>query len=316
MAKEEMSKADVQITYEGAALADGVMDVRELAPALLAFGDLVRDANSILNGERAIVRVLVCADFRKGSFAVDFEIIQKLLDRAMGLLTGDEIDKANAILRFLGIGSAYGLFQLVRKIGSRRVKNVVPVESTTPSGTVRLEIEGMTELIEVAEEVAQLAKDQRMRENLAGVTRPLTREGVESLRIHCEDDTPTVITSEEADSYLPPTLTIEDDDAATETSYRTRLAVHTVTLGGDMTAKWRFHDGENLIWVRIEDPEFCERVRTGEPFSKGDILDVTLRVQQTEDKDGRLSSSRAVTKVHDHIRAPRQQGLPLDPHSE
>lgn len=39
-----------RITYDGPALAEHVMDVRDLAPALLAFGDLCEEAGRALYG--------------------------------------------------------------------------------------------------------------------------------------------------------------------------------------------------------------------------------------------------------------------------
>ncbi|MFW8565412.1 hypothetical protein [Orrella sp. 11846] len=39
---------DLQITYEGSALDTGEMNVRELAPALLAIGDLLTASTQVL----------------------------------------------------------------------------------------------------------------------------------------------------------------------------------------------------------------------------------------------------------------------------
>ena len=56
------SRAKAIIRYDGPALAAHEMDVHELAPALLAFGDLCKTANQIFNGDSATVRILVKAD--------------------------------------------------------------------------------------------------------------------------------------------------------------------------------------------------------------------------------------------------------------
>jgi CHASE3 domain sensor protein len=58
----DMSKAHFQLAYDVKA---GTMDVNELAPALLATGDLLREANRQLNGERSDVSVKVQSDLHK-----------------------------------------------------------------------------------------------------------------------------------------------------------------------------------------------------------------------------------------------------------
>ncbi len=54
-----MSDADIALVYEGPAVESGLMDVRDLASALLAFGNLVEATNRIVNGENATAKVQV-----------------------------------------------------------------------------------------------------------------------------------------------------------------------------------------------------------------------------------------------------------------
>jgi hypothetical protein len=58
------------------ALQSGTMDVRELAPALLAVADLCERANTLVNGDTTSIVVNVRADFRRGSFQVHFDLVQ------------------------------------------------------------------------------------------------------------------------------------------------------------------------------------------------------------------------------------------------
>ena len=83
-----MSEARIQIVYDGDALKDGEMDVRQLAPALLPIGDLLESANKALNDDSATVSVRVRSDFKQGSFEIDFVVVQSLAEQAKLWLTG------------------------------------------------------------------------------------------------------------------------------------------------------------------------------------------------------------------------------------
>ncbi|MEP1522001.1 hypothetical protein [Ascidiaceihabitans sp.] len=56
-----MSKARFEIAFEGDPFNEGEIDVRDLAPTLLAFGNVVQAANKALNGDRADARLKVTA---------------------------------------------------------------------------------------------------------------------------------------------------------------------------------------------------------------------------------------------------------------
>ncbi|HEV2500851.1 MAG TPA: hypothetical protein VGY31_14860 [Terriglobia bacterium] len=81
-----MPTAELTITYDGEVLTEGLMDVRELAPALLAAGTLLQKANRIANGERSQVALKVRSEIVRGSFPVDFVVIQNLIDQAKTFL--------------------------------------------------------------------------------------------------------------------------------------------------------------------------------------------------------------------------------------
>ena len=68
--------AHTRLTYDGPALQAHTMDVRTLAPALLAFGDLCEEVGRTLYGPQVNTRVEVRASFRTGSFGVDLSVMR------------------------------------------------------------------------------------------------------------------------------------------------------------------------------------------------------------------------------------------------
>ena len=79
-------QAHVDMVYDGPALADGSMNVRDLAPAMMAVGGFFESANRISNGGRASISVNVRAT-SAGSFHIIFEVIQNV--EAAGVLEAD-----------------------------------------------------------------------------------------------------------------------------------------------------------------------------------------------------------------------------------
>jgi hypothetical protein len=56
-----MADGGFLVAYDGPEVAGGHMDVADLAPALLGIGEACREANAILNGDRATVSVRIRA---------------------------------------------------------------------------------------------------------------------------------------------------------------------------------------------------------------------------------------------------------------
>lgn len=61
MTEDNMAKSSYVISYDGPALSDGTMDVRDLAPALLATSSLFTVACQVLYGKDHKIKVNVSA---------------------------------------------------------------------------------------------------------------------------------------------------------------------------------------------------------------------------------------------------------------
>jgi hypothetical protein len=92
-----MSRDTFTIAYDGPALRDGAMDVRDLAPALLALGQLLDAANAALNGDAAQLKLQVRATER-GSFQIVLDLAQHWSADVLGFFERPDVGGATNLL--------------------------------------------------------------------------------------------------------------------------------------------------------------------------------------------------------------------------
>ena len=128
---DEMSHAQFQIIYDGPSLVDNTMDVRELAPALLAVGDLLESANNALNKEKSTVSVSVKGSFKTGCFGIDFIVSQSFLKHVQDLFSGPQVTAAANLIQILGFvsGSGYSLIKLIVWLRGKKPKKIKLLEN-------------------------------------------------------------------------------------------------------------------------------------------------------------------------------------------
>ena len=80
-------QVEFTVFYEGPAFAQHTMEVRDLAPALIALGQAFDRANNLLNGDRASISLSIRAT-RPGSFEMVL-FLEQVIAGAGGILTGD-----------------------------------------------------------------------------------------------------------------------------------------------------------------------------------------------------------------------------------
>ena len=109
------------------------MSVRDLAPALIALSDAVREAQQLTHPGEAEPSLDIQA-LREGSFAIDLLLREGagLLQSAIDLLSGRE-STAGANLTGL-VGGIFGAFHVIKYPASRRIRR----QDQLDDGTVRL----------------------------------------------------------------------------------------------------------------------------------------------------------------------------------
>ena len=122
---DRQSQAQFDIVYEGPAVAEGSMNVRDLAPAMLGVGAFFEASNRILNGDRALVNVNVRAT-SAGSFEILFEVLQNL-EGQLGDLLANTVNLKQLLVGGGGVGG--GIIALIKWLRGRKPRLTKP-EST------------------------------------------------------------------------------------------------------------------------------------------------------------------------------------------
>jgi hypothetical protein len=292
--------ADFSIVYEGPAVDSGTIDARDLAPALLAFADLVDQAHGLVPELPERVGLRVRAGFERGSFEVHLEIAQ-LYEQLVEMFSGQSASAWANLFQILGLGGALGVFQLVRRSRGRQHSKVT-IERTE---RVQVTFEGDKPIL-VDRKVLRLFENLRARKALESIVAPLKKDGIDVFKIRRKGKEVVDIPEEEVGFFDAPTK----HEGETVNAMDTRLIV--VSPSFRTGNKWRVSDGSRTIYVSIEDPQFVRSVQTGEElFGAGDLLVVELETRQWMEGQ-ELKAEHVITKVHGHQRGSEQAKLDWD----
>lgn len=282
----------MSLQYEGPAVDAGTMDVRSLAPALIAAADAMREAHALLEIPGPAPRVEVRAT-RPGSFIVDLLIAEGadgLYQRAIAIFTSAPVTADAGLITL--ITTVIGSVSIVKRIRNRKINRI----EQNPNAATVIILEDGTRIEIPAAGTLRLVVDADFRRSLHGMVDPLTGDrGVNRLTLSDGSQAETVTGDDLPAFNVPPAR--EEELGSAETTVVLRPVSVAFTEGN----KWRFSDGDATFFATIEDPDFLNRVNLGvERFAKNDMLRVDLRTRQTRDASG-LHVERTVTRVIAHI---------------
>ncbi|MDB5667027.1 hypothetical protein [Cypionkella sp.] len=308
-----MSSSSFRIAFEGVPFENGEIAVSDLAPALLALGEVVQAANKALNGSRAEARLKLRAT-NVGSFEALLSVDLSMLDAIKDMLDAvvDNPERVVAATDLLELllkagtvvgGTVFGLFHAVKFLQGKKPEKV----ENRSDGFTEITVNHTTIIVD--RRTVTLLEDFQTREALEKFSeKALSIEGIEALRLgdNCVEAS-LVLTPRDRLSFQVPTPS-EDDERVEVVEREVLLKI--VTSHFRDGYKWRFTDGgEKAFTADIEDTNFLNDVLEAKlSLSANDTLRCRIREEQRLTTTG-LTKEIKVLRVIEHIPGARQLKL-------
>ena len=299
-----MSRTNFSIAYGGPAVDSGAMDVRDLAPALLALGQLFDAANSSLNEERTKTSVNVQAT-NHGSFEVGLEVVQKLVPHVVDFFSGEEVTAALQLKELIfgtaaGVG---GVVWLIKRIRNRKLEKLENIDGDRVRITFN---DGTT--IEADHQVLRLYENPSITNALSRIVKdPLDKEGMETFEVRQDGDPVQSVSKQESEYFTKPEA---PDEVLVDETKTSSYSID--SLAFKENNKWRLYDGNAPISATIMDEDFLQKVNASQiSFSKGDLLICKVRTIQTYSR-GSLKTEYEVRQVIEHRSGMHQMEMPFN----
>ena len=307
-----MSVDHIRVRYDGPSLAEHYIDVEDLAPALLAIGDLCKIANKRFNGNRASVKVFVNADLEQGCFELDLRLAVDIIQAAKQLVSDIDFADATEILKWLGIlggalGAPLGILKLLSYLKGRKITEK---KLTVKDGqdVVQITVEGdnnntfivYPQTAELLDEPAVISKAQR-------VVEPLSKDGYETLEFESSEEESEMVTAEDAKRILAINnqAILDSIDENSNQVVTALLRVYSPVYESD-AENWRFWYGERHEYMNISDTDIAEKAMERGGALADDLYKVRLEIRQSVSTNGRIKNHYKILSVIDFTPAKRR----------
>lgn len=300
-----MAEVEFQVVYDGPALRNGRIPVRDLAPSLFALGELFSEANRLLNPPRVSV-ILEAQATDRSSFDV-LLVLRNLGEWAYDIFSDEP---ANALNNFkdLVLGGP-GLLGLILSIRRRRIVAVEPAPSVGQDAVV-VRLEDGSGFATTGPTVS-LYRDWKVRSRVRETVAVVGTDGIEKMEFRDRESELTVtVNAEDVAEFAEEAPEPTDDLVSESVEDGVALTIESIPITHP-SGTWRFDDGEHAFSATMEDPTFvADVVAQREQFVAGDILSCRMRRRQYRTPSGRLRNERAVLNVREHRRGePPAPGL-------
>ena len=296
MTTDVTSFSQFALSYEGTALADHSMSVRDLAPALVAIGGLFDRANYLVNGDRSTIDLKITAT-RPGSFEI--ELAAQVVHLAVTMFAGTVVTSALNLRQIVTLSITWLKYlkgdhallagrseeQFIERMETLDLKvGDIELRATSSPETMRLALQT----------VYRVSEDRLIRKDLREVFAPVSQNGIDRVEIKENGNVLESVEEEDLPSFGP---FPDETNIVDSTNPSEMLKVINPYLGSG-TGQWRLHDGDRANRYNMMDANFSNDVRRGDiEFRAGDILECQVRRIQQIDSDRNIRTTREILKV-------------------
>ncbi|MDB5550437.1 MAG: hypothetical protein JWL86_421 [Rhizobium sp.] len=319
----DLSKASFSIAYNGDGRADDhTMDVELLAPALLGFGKLIREANSEINGDRAKANVRVISDFEHKCFQINFETVLTYYEQIKTFLETADVQSAKNVLEWVGIlGSppaalGMSLLAYLKYRKGRKVESARQITDESGQGKVQVIFEGDGRHIEVHQHVYNLAENPKALKATREAMSPVGIDGFSRIELREADKTVELISAPDADAIIA-SCNVElplNESAIPEPDVTTAWLSVYAPVYDERAERWRFSLGTEHVYADISETTIAKDALSRGGAMADDAYQVRLEISYS-DAD-RAKPSYKILEVLRFIAAPPRmvqteiEGLP------
>ncbi len=294
-----MAKYQFEVHYDGPALENNSIPVKDLAPSLLSLSEAFQTIQSLNNPDETPLSLNISAT-QKGSFIADLLLVNgpDLLQKAMDILNSGPSTALINLTTYVGI--FVEAVNAIKNIASRKI-----AEKKEKAGQVELKLDDHTKLT-MSKEAFKAYTSVEFRKEVHDVVKPLQSEGIDNIDFSHNQKVKVSVKAKEYKNFSVPAVHEKQLDSQESTVY---LQILNVAFEH---GKWKFSDGANQFFATIADEDFIEAVKKNKQrFGSTDTLKVKMKTVQSLDKTGKLKKEYTIVKVLEHFKGAEQLELDL-----
>lgn len=310
--KKINNKVNLIIKLEGPAIEEG-LNLFDLAPSLIAIGNLITESNKIVNPEGREIAINI-KPFEKGSFIIDLYLFAKTnINQILSFISSDYAEQIKTLLEWIGLtvavgGGGKGLIQLIKflKVKPQNVEKL-------SSGDVRYTNKN-GQSFTTNEKVNKLYNNCVIQNNTyQGFGKLLQQKGINEINTYIKDDIKSLetIKKEDVEALKNFSEISDEENIINESESKIYLRFKRGSFEGDGN-NWSFRIGnkdKDVIVAAVKDDIFLKKVKSGEIRpNHHDTFKVILKTKQKM-KNEELITSYEIMKVLEYTEAPKQMNI-------